>query len=390
MKKTIPSAEAETEWKLGYLLPNLNMTKSYGNQIARIVPFFDPIVQNMCERNRNIEKYLSSFRDQFNNKIWPSALVYRSEMPKITGKNVEVVASFRDILAISSIAKGWTQILAMDGQLMVVFSETFDLYPWELCQDENYVISFGPSGLGLHFLNEFSGQSTPALPSHTLMENNVDEPLYKKLLDVWDRKFVDGSYTNQDTATLRSLRMAYEASQMPGQADSTHFDIGTKISLWVSAFEILVHPKYNRSNVDYVCEALRNTPWIKSRLSRKYFNTPQIQKNASKLTPSQKISLPEWIYRKLNNIRNDYIHGNEIDETNLIIKGAKKNILVFAAPLYRSALASILDLSWQRAPKFDPEKPDDWSQHIEQSRELKFEQSFNENALISSRIAKQQ
>lgn len=48
-----------------------------------------------------------------------------------------------------------------------------------------------------------------------------------------------------DVALTRSLNMAYHASLLPAGTDTTFYDVGRIVSLWVSAFEILVHPGGN-------------------------------------------------------------------------------------------------------------------------------------------------
>lgn len=57
--------------------------------------------------------------------------------------------------------------------------------------------------------------------------------------------------------------------------------------------------------------------------------------------------LPSWLYQRLYYERNTFLHGNEIKKRQLLLPKTKRNIVDFAAPLYRMALTSFLDLRWK-------------------------------------------
>jgi hypothetical protein len=60
---------------------------------------------------------------------------------------------------------------------------------------------------------------------------------------------------------FRSLNMANQALQAPGGTDTTYYDVGRSIALWISAFEILAHPPNANANLQVVYELLENIKW---------------------------------------------------------------------------------------------------------------------------------
>jgi hypothetical protein len=86
------------------------------------------------------------------------------------------------------------------------------------------------------------------------------------------------------------------------RAASVFYDTGRSLALWVSAYEILV---------------------IQGR------------------TPQQK-QLATWVCRKVYDLRNDFLHGNDVVGTALLLNG--KPVIDFAAILYRLMLTGFLDL----------------------------------------------
>lgn len=90
--------------------------------------------------------------------------------------------------------------------------------------DRHYedMIGSTPAILGTHEVARFKGQSSPALFRTQLSCSDIDQPLLAALMTRWRRR--------------------YEASLLPAGTDTIFYDVGRIVSLWVSAFEILVHP----------------------------------------------------------------------------------------------------------------------------------------------------
>jgi hypothetical protein len=124
------------------------------------------------------------------------------------------------------------------------------------------MIGSTPAILGTHEVARFKGQSSPALFRTSLGDSDMDGPLLGELMVRWQRRYESPEPAWQDIALMRSLNMAYQASLLPAGTDTTFYDVGRIVSLWVSAFEILVHPGGNgQANRDKVFELIESTPW---------------------------------------------------------------------------------------------------------------------------------
>lgn len=57
-----------------------------------------------------------------------------------------------------------------------------------------------------------------------------------------------------------------------------------------------------------------------------------------------KRTLASWLYQVLYECRNDFLHGNPVERSNLILATPQRTIFEYAAPLYRIALTAFLPL----------------------------------------------
>lgn len=95
---------------------------------------------------------------------------------------------------------------------------------------------------------------------------------------------------------MRSLDMAYHASLLPTLSDTSFYDVGRLISLWVSAFEILVHPGGNGvAKRDRVLALLERTSWQRAACAATTYETGGKTNVGRTLAP--------WLYQALNDRR---------------------------------------------------------------------------------------
>jgi len=136
--------------------------------------------------------------------------------------------------------------------------------------------------------------------------------------------------------------MAHQASLLPAGSDATFYDIGRSIALWVSAFEILIHPGTNgRADLRKVFDLIERVPWA-LRLSgfRRFSTCPKGCKSRR--------TRASWIYWHLYKARNDFLHGNPVSRKALVFVGSKRNLFDYAGPLYRLALTAFLPLTFTK------------------------------------------
>jgi hypothetical protein len=145
----------------------------------------------------------------------------------------------------------------------VLFGEAFAIYPWMLDRRYEDVIGSTPAILGTHEALQLQGTIVARPVSHTA------RPRATSTTHSLRRSWRAGagatrphSPRGEDVALMRSLNMAYHASLLPAGTDTTFYDVGRVVSLWVSAFEILVHPGGSgQANRDKVFEMVERTPW---------------------------------------------------------------------------------------------------------------------------------
>jgi len=228
--------------------------------------------------------------------------------------------------------------------------------------------------LGVHLLEEFSGQAFPEQRQQTVMERHIDLVLAKAMLDRWAPRFAGGGGEWKDKALFRSLNMANEAARIPALTAAVFYDVGRSLALWVSAYEILAHPGGNSgSNFQTVSALLEKVKWYDQRLSVASYLI-------SGRTPRQ-VQLATWICKKIYDLRNIFLHGNDIDPEQLKING--KVMIDFAACVYRLLLTGFLNLRFDEATP-DVTNTESAASFINRRRDFQRYQQTCERALLSA------
>lgn len=325
------------EWLPMLILPNLDMRGAIECDFAAIVSPMDARVEKLRADHPSLTDFLSKFSGQFREQVWPALLILHAEAPEKC-RTAEAVTAFRDLVSLSTVLGARAKRLRYDRGQPFAYSTAFLFYPWMI--DKNYadLIMTNPSSLSLHLLSAFQGQSFPQQSRASLMANDIDMPLARALLDRWVTRFALASPDWSHRALFRSLNMANEAAQIPALVASTFYDVGRTLALWVSALEILAHPGgTGKSNFSTVAAMIESVPWISSKLS--FAAHPVTYKGVTTNRP-----LATAVYKKIYDLRNDYLHGNDVEESSLMLNN--KPIIDFAACLYRLALTSFLDLKF--------------------------------------------
>ena len=361
------------EWMPVLALPNLDMRGTLECPYAAIVPPNDSRVMKLRDAHPRLTTFLSTFSGQFREYVWPSLLLLRADAPP-SHYTAEAVATFRDILSLSVVPYARTIRLRYNRASGLAFTNIFQFYPWMLDKHFEYMHLVNPAQRHTHLLEEFKGQSFPELPQASIMWSDIDVPIARELLNRWIERFSGRPVAWKDKALFRSLNMANEAGRIPALTASVFYDTGRSLALWVSAYEILAHPGgTGQSNFSTVSALLESVKWHDQKLATATHTTPG-------RVPQQK-QLATWVCRKVYDIRNDYLHGNDVDEADLLLNGGP--VIDFAACLYRLALTGFLDLHFHIAmPSL--EQTEAVAQFISQRRKfMKFQRAY-ENALSTA------
>ncbi len=328
-------------WNSMAVLPNVEMREAIEGGRAAFVPMSDPRVQEIDEAHPRHRSFLKRFTNAFGVRRHPTVILVRPDASRrfMTG---DAIASFRDVLSVSTVPRSRARGIQHDRALGIQFSKAFDLYPWMIDKNYEHLVAVTSAMWALHDVEEFRGQSAPELSGLNMSVSDLDQPLFDELAKCWRRSYGSQKSGWGDTALMRSLNMAHQASQLPTPTLATVFDYGRLVALWVSAFEILVHPGTGGgANKWKVYKLLESAPWTMKENRRRSFKCRARKKGNFDRRP-----LPSWLYQQLNDARNAFLHGNPINKRRLRLPKTEHSLVDFAAPLYRMALASFLDLRW--------------------------------------------
>lgn len=262
-------------WVPVWVLPNINIDAPIESRYFAIVPNNDPRILILTEKHHNFGQFLGRFTDVYNNKITPAVIIRKTVVPDEIEKSGEAAISFRDILVASTIPNSWSLSLVYGNRLnRPTLSNYFWIYPWIIDRNYEYVVAVTPTTHALHEASAVHGQSSPDLGPITLRQNDFDEVLLSALLTRWEKRYLERLPSWEDVALFRSLNIANQACLIPAGPDATIFDFGQIISLWVSAFESLVHPgARGRSSLEMVYTLLEEVSWIDNRCGYRRYTT---------------------------------------------------------------------------------------------------------------------
>ena len=329
-------------WTPAAILPNLSAREAVEGEFISIAPCRDQRVLAFSTAHPKFATLISRFTDAFHVPLEPVVLIVRDDMvPKLA--RIEPLASFRDLAALSVIP--YARALGLvyrGGHHRISHSNSFWLYPWTLGTGNEYLVASTPALQGLHVVEEFYGQSSPDLSVVNLAD--MDKPLFEALLLRWKRHYLGKRQRWRDRALFRSLNMAVHAAQLPAGIDTTLYDLGLAAALWVSAFEILAHPRTANSGLSSVYPLLERVSYLDRKVRRRSYVAYTGRRNSPRLYRS----LPCWLYGKLYQARCDFLHGNSLRSSPLNPNGSKVSLFWLAPCLYRLALTGFLGLSFKR------------------------------------------
>lgn len=327
-------------WRPAAILANLSLQRAIeGDEIA-IAPHRDPRVVEFASIHPNFQKFLGSFTDAFLAPLDPAVLIVH-EGPITKLGQVEPLASFRDMVAVSTIPYARSIAAISKNSRQVVYSNSFAFYPWTLHPGNEHLVLSTPAVTDVREAKEFHGQSSAELPAMELSQ--LDEPLYSVMLGRWKSHYLGRRQRWRDRALFRSLNMANQAAKLPAGIDPTIYDLGRIIALWVSAFEILAHPRTANSGLQSVYPLFEGIHYHDRRVGSRRFAA-----YTGRGKPRPRRPLPCWLYGKLYQARCAFLHGSPVRASLLMPTKSKEGLFWLAPSLYRLALAGFLGLPFKK------------------------------------------
>lgn len=333
-----------SEWVPVLVLPNLDVKEPIGTDDIAIVRMSDARVVATIDKEPNLGAFLRQFTDAFGTKLAPSVLIIKDEAP-VGFRDASAIGGFRDAIAFSTIAAGRAHHVNSGGGFgYPTWAESFDFYTWMLGRDGKHLIAQTPAMMGTHSVDRFHGQTTPGLPQVELEPHFVDGPIFDEIMRRWVRRFGDGEVSWEDRALFRSLNMAHAAMMMPGGVEYGFYDVGRLLTLWISAFEILLHPGPGGGVGEIqVLDLLDSVDWLDPKCRELVHPVKTGKKPATMRTPAAAL------YDRIYKLRSDFQHGNPVTTEQLVTE-TKAPLLLVTSSLYRAALSRFLDL---RIPPLD-------------------------------------
>jgi hypothetical protein len=366
------------DWKAMAVLPNVRMAVPIEGGLVAVAGHDDQRVQELRQSCKIFDRFIDSFTDAFGRRIEPAVLLVRTGATQELFK-VDAIASFRDAVAISAVAYNRAFGLIYRRGHRICFSNSFWIYPWMFDRYNEDMILETPAMLAVDEPDAFRGQSAPELPHISLTESDIDQPLLEDLLGRWRRRYAGRKTACSGRTLFRSLNMANQAAQLPGGIDTTFYDVGRMLALWVSAFEILAHPGVGRSDLKSVYGLLDKIDWILPSARMRRFKAYERGRQTN-----HRRTIACRLYGEIYHARNAFLHGEPVARRDLVVKPANRSLLEYAAPLYRMALTGFLQLSSPTAP---PSLQDAQRFGEEIAKRLDFEsyQKITEKALLTAR-----
>jgi len=336
-------------WKFGFILPNISIKKSVGNEYIAISPPTDPRVQNLIQKYSNISYLIKGFTNQSKTIIVPSVLIRNN---KFGNRHVlDSMVDFRNIYSICSVISGWQNFLNRDdGQLMpsnALWSDYFYLYPIVPHSNNDNIATISPAVSGFDQALKFAGQISPGLGSQ-VCDPHYDDDLYNALSKEWMNRHILQNYSDWNLSSLfRALQIAYQALSMPASNFATIYDYGTNLSLWVSAFEILAHSKSESVNVNlYSVLDLLDNSFLSKELTKRLYTVGSGSNKCRK-------NLVQKLYSQIYYARNSYLHGNAVKTKDMTVWGeTSRHPLYYYAPLiFKVALITRTDINYYQNDK---------------------------------------
>ncbi len=321
-------------WSPIAVVPNVDVnTKKLSGAHIALIGATDSRYRACIEENADLKTFLERFTGSHGEPVGPSLIVVSEDYGK--KPNSDAVASFKDIVVAAVGLDVRVSSVLSGNNHGPFYSNSFDIYPWMISERKDRLIARTPALSSVHHLKGFRGLTSPALPEHRVENGHVRGGLFKELYRLWERQYIGEQDDWKSRSILRSLNMATAAMQVPNTSVSeTIYDWGRVISLWVSAFEILVHPGGSeRADEAKVLQMLSEIEWRRGKLEEAS-HPIRIGRKAP-----ENHTLAELLYHRLYKLRNDYLHGNPVDSRGFEMENGT-SVLSYPAALYRMALST--------------------------------------------------
>jgi len=291
-------------WRFLAAMPYLPAKSAIDLGSAAMVPFDDARMLALRHQAPAIEKLVGGFGGT---RKHPECYSFLLKEPLTSLKNPwEAACDIRNIVAISSVSRGWQDTVPGPNCWGTLYSDYFDFYPSIPSENGEGLVVISPAVSSYSSASKFIGYVPPDFPTHTLLNKpNLDEDFIALLMPCWQKKHLDRKKQWELTALFRSIAFAYRAARMPKGCDNIVYDFGISISLWNAAFECLVRPVNAHSNKHLIFDLLQIRRWSSPSMNRK-------RKVKLGKKECRSLNFVQACYNSIRESRNDFLHGNSV------------------------------------------------------------------------------
>lgn len=354
------------KWTAIGALPNIDMRPGYfaGDYMA-VAGAYDDRYRDAIANGPNLHRFLSTFEGSHGQRLRPSILIRSDAYPD--RPTSEAISSFMDIVIACVVLDVRVRTVTWRRNVGPFYADSFEIYPWMIDPEGKRLVAQNAALWAVHELDKFRGTASAAVPVQEVGHEPAHPRLFKQLYAIWKSRFIDGHDDWTSRAILRSLKMATSALRLSSPTGSTEsfYDYGRILSLWVSAFEILVHPgATGRATRQRVLNLLKSIPW-QSRMAMEELHPADF--GGGNIAD---VRLANALYVKMNDLRNDFLHGNPVEPEKFRLENGTW-ILSFPATIFRMALSTMLPDPDEvtREQVLSGEKTrEEYRQHLEETR----------------------
>jgi hypothetical protein len=282
-------------------------------------------------------RMLSNFRTTRGERFKPGCLVMQTTA-RPEARDAEAIRAFRNLCAVATTTHAWAIHVARPdrAQWTVQWSDQF-FFGYFASGRNGWVQTLDGAVRGMDDAIPAS-QPSPQFGNPRNWSVRVDTPLLKRLLICWRRHYLQHRQRRLLRRLFRSLEVAFHAAMFPADGLTGVNDIGTRIALWVSAFEVLCHPGTRNVNKRDVQAVLRSVAFGDRTLNAERYTV-------SYMRTKYRATLVEALYDDLYAARNFFLHGMPVTGSTLHYRASARYVsLVRVAPvLYALALLTFLE-----------------------------------------------
>jgi hypothetical protein len=328
------------QWDLLFTLPNLSppIPTPFESDGYTICAGNDPRLKKLAPTRGNATSraMLNRFRSPRGERYKPGCFLVRADIA-VASRNAEAIRAFRNLctIATTTFAYATGLVTPHTAQRLTHWSDQF-LFGYFVAGQSGWVQTLNGAAMGA---DDRIPRQQPAAqfgrPSNWSVV--VDEPLLDRLLRCWRRCYLQKRSRRELLRLFRSLEVAFHASLFPADGLTSINDVGTRLALWVSAFEVLCHPG-GTVNKRHVQNMIREAPFgLKAVVAQRHIIS--FQQTRIRAT------LPEALYDDLYWARNQFLHGMQVLPAMLRYRQERAYVpLANVAPvLFNAALVSYLN-----------------------------------------------